>query len=386
VHEAFAAELRNVMDVDWATIALIEGERLRFFALSSGIGSAWAPGEVIPLKGTATEWVATYKRALVEPDLVVERKFWTGDYHLRQEVRSIVYLPLLLRGEAFGALLIASRRPNAYGAKELEILGQLVAHISGAIETARLYALEKARRMELEREESERMEFIAAITHELKTPLTAIIASGELLSEELGEEGEGSPLNRLVRNITTSAWNMEARLSDLLDMAKIRTGGFQLRLEPLSIAAVLEEVVAQFQPIAQGKGQSLSLELPPSLPLAKADRRRMEQVMFNLLSNATKFTSPGGRVTIRARESGDMIVIEVEDTGSGISEEEQARIFQPYYRVEADRQRFPRLGLGLALSKQLVEFQGGQMWVHSTPGQGSIFSFSLPLDKGTSKA
>jgi signal transduction histidine kinase len=171
---------------------------------------------------------------------------------------------------------------------------------------------------------------------------------------------------------------MEARLSDLLDMAKIRAGGFQIRLEPLNLASLLEEITAQFQPIAQGKGQSLTLELPHSLPLTKADRRRVEQVMFNLLSNATKFTPKGGRVMVRAWSAEGEVVVEVEDTGPGITKTEQARIFQPYYRVEADRQRFPGLGLGLALSKQLVEFQGGRMWVQSQPGQGSIFAFSLP--------
>jgi signal transduction histidine kinase len=356
---------------------LIEGEELHFFALSTETGSAWAAGESIPLKGTGTEWVAIHKTPLVETDLTAEHKFWTGDYHLKQGIMSIVYLPLLSRGEVFSALLIASRRPNAYGEKELNLLEQLVVQISGAVEVARLYAQEKAQRMELQQQEKERMEFISAVTHELKTPLTAIIASGELLSEELAEE-EQSPLNRLVRNITTSAWSMETRLSDLLDMVKIRVGGFQIRLEPLNLASLLEEITAQFQPIAQNKEQSLTLELPASLPVVKADRRRVEQVLFNLLSNATKFAPKGGKVTVRAW-SAEEEVVEVEDTGPGISEEEQARIFQPYYRVEADRQRFPGLGLGLALSKQLVEFQGGQMWVQSQPGQGSIFAFSLPL-------
>jgi PAS domain S-box-containing protein len=145
VNESFIEELRRVVDVDWATIVLIEGDKLRFFALSTRIGSLWRQGEVIPLEGTATQWVARHKQTLMEPDLSRERKFWTGEYHLKQEVRSIIYLPLILKNEVFGALIIASRRPNAYGERELSLLEHVAKQIANPIENARLYEENKRR-------------------------------------------------------------------------------------------------------------------------------------------------------------------------------------------------------------------------------------------------
>jgi K+-sensing histidine kinase KdpD len=148
VYEGFAEELRHVVDVDWATIVLIEEDKLRFFALSTKIGSLWRQGEVIALEGTATQWTAKHKQVLVEPDLSKERRFWTGEYHLKQGVRSIVYLPLMLKDEVFAALITASRRPYAYGERELSLLEHVAKQIASPVENARLYE-ENKRRQEL---------------------------------------------------------------------------------------------------------------------------------------------------------------------------------------------------------------------------------------------
>ncbi len=139
VYEWFAEELRKIMDVDWASIVIIEGDKLRFYAMSSKIDSAWQTGDVVPLAGTATEYVATTKKPFIEPDLAKKRKFWTGKYHLERGVRSIVYLPLLAAGEAFGALIIASHRPRAYGEKELNLLRNVVGQIALPIRNTRLF-------------------------------------------------------------------------------------------------------------------------------------------------------------------------------------------------------------------------------------------------------
>lgn len=139
VYEGFAEELRKNMDVDWATVVMIEGDELRFCALSSKIDSVWRTGDTLPLAGTATEYIARTKKPLMEPDLAEERKFWTGKHHLERGIRSIVYLPLIVRGEVFGALIVASRRPHAYGEKELALLRDIAAQISLPIQNARLF-------------------------------------------------------------------------------------------------------------------------------------------------------------------------------------------------------------------------------------------------------
>jgi diguanylate cyclase (GGDEF)-like protein/putative nucleotidyltransferase with HDIG domain len=140
VYGAFIAELKEVIDVDWATIALIEGGELYFEVLSTEVGSAWQAGEKIPLEGTGTEWVAKRKKALFEPDLARTSKFWTGEAQLKQGIRSIVYLPLIVKGDAIGSLVVASRQPNAYTSSQVHLLESLASQIAMPVENSRLYA------------------------------------------------------------------------------------------------------------------------------------------------------------------------------------------------------------------------------------------------------
>lgn len=140
VYDAFINELNQVVDVDWAGIGLIEGDELCFEALSTKVGSAWQPGQRIPLAGTGVQWVASHKRACVEPDLSKNRRFWTGEHHLKQGIHSIIYLPLVTKNEAIGGLIIGSQRPNAYNPEQVRLLERLASQIAVPIENSRLYA------------------------------------------------------------------------------------------------------------------------------------------------------------------------------------------------------------------------------------------------------
>ena len=371
-------ELRKAVNVDWASIVLIRGKAAHFYALSSKIGSAWKAGDTVSIKGTSIAWIAANKKVLVEPDLAQKREFRSDESHLKRGLRSIVYLPLSVKTEVFGVLTIASTRPNAYGEQELALLKHLCTQIAGPVRAAQLYELEIEERLKLEREKGERLQFMNALAHELKTPLTSIVASGGLLLEELKEEAQ-SPRVRLIENVIRATDTLEARLSELLDMAKMESLGFKLVLELLDIRPLLQNMFNGFLPVANKKRQSLTLDIPPSVPVVKADKQRLEQILLNMLTNAFKFTGEGGRIQIRLRIMSTEIVVEIEDDGPGITKEEQERIFTPYYRIETDRQRFPGLGLGLTLSKQMVERHGGKMWVKSELGKGSIFAFALPI-------
>ena len=140
IFEGFAQELKKVVDVDWATIALIEGDHLHFLALSSTIGTSWKTGERIPLENTATEWVAREKRSMYEADLPQHGRFWTGRYHLKLGVRSIVYLPLIVKDEGVGSLILASRQSSAYSPKQVQLLGKLALQIATPVENSQLYS------------------------------------------------------------------------------------------------------------------------------------------------------------------------------------------------------------------------------------------------------
>jgi len=245
-----------------------------------------------------------------------------------------------------------------------------------------LYEQERKLRQELEAEMKRRVEFTRALAHELKTPLTPVMASSELLVAELRNE----PLLSLAKNINRGASNLNSRIDELLDLARGEIGMLQLKPELVDLLQLLREAADDMTPVASSHGQSLVLELPPSLPLAWADEGRLRQVVLNLLNNAAKFTPERGKIILRAREDSSNLIVEVQDTGRGITSEEQQRLFEPYHRLESDRDHLSGLGLGLALCKALVELHGGRIWVQSQAGKGSTFGFSVPLEAGGEQA
>jgi two-component system KDP operon response regulator KdpE len=237
-----------------------------------------------------------------------------------------------------------------------------------------VYQQEKELRQQLEEEMKRRVEFTRALAHELKTPLTSVLAAADLLVSELHEE----PLQTLAKNIRQGASNLGSRIDELLDLARGEVGMLQVKLDWVDILQLLRETADSMAPLASRRGQSLVLMLPPSLPQVRADVARLQQIVTNLINNALKFTQVGGSVKLKARQKNSTIVVEVQDTGRGISKEDQKFLFQPYHRLQMDYSK--GLGVGLALCKMLVELQNGRIWVRSSPGKGSTFGFSLPLE------
>lgn len=238
-----------------------------------------------------------------------------------------------------------------------------------------LYQQERELRQELEAEVQRRIEFTRALVHELKTPLTPVLASSELLVAELREE----PWLSIARNIHSGASNLSKRIDELLDLARVEIGMLQVNLKALDVRRLLHEIADNMAAVVSSNGQSLTLALAPSLPLVWTDEERLRQVVLNLLINASKFTPEGGKITLKAKEKDAVLVVEIQDTGPGIPKEEQQRLFQAYHRQISDREHLSGLGLGLALSRHLVELLGGKIWVESQVGKGSTFGFSIPL-------
>ncbi len=227
-------------------------------------------------------------------------------------------------------------------------------------------------------QDEEWLRFIDTLSHELKTPLTSIIAAAGLLAEELEDSGEEAH-RKLIQNIMHNANVLEARLAEVLELVKSGGGQLKLRTEPVDIKSLLQDAIWQISPLVKSKRQQLSVQMGDPLPRLEADGQKVEQAVLNLMTNATKFTPEGGSVTLRAAVRKGELVIEVQDSGPGIPREEQEKLFKPYSRLSADRRYHPGLGLGLALAKQMIELHGGRIWVESEPGKGSTFGFSLPL-------
>ena len=244
------------------------------------------------------------------------------------------------------------------------------------------YEKERRLRQELQVEVQRRVEFTRALVHELKTPLTPIMSSSDLLVSGLKEE----PWLSVAQNIQRGAINLNKRIGELLDLARGEIGMLRLNPKRVDFLKQLQHVGSEMSVVASSNGQTLNVELPETLSQPWADSDRLLQITQNLLVNATKFTPEGGTITLRAKEENGSIVVEVQDTGYGIPEEEQRRLFRPYHRQTGDREHLSGLGLGLALCKNLVQLHGGRIWVRSQEGKGSTFSFSIPINSRAQQA
>ena len=240
-----------------------------------------------------------------------------------------------------------------------------------AMRTAELKLLNE----ELDREIHRRAEFNRALVHELKTPLTAMLASAELFVDEL----KGDPRLELAKNIYRAAQNLDRRTDELLDVARGEVGLLTIAPSPTNVRQLLFSMADNIRAAVTRKKQQLTLEVPPELPQVSVDEDRLRQVLYNYLTNAVKYTPEGSRLTLKAYCEGGELRVEVTDSGPGISEEAQKRLFEPYYRVpQSGGERLSGLGLGLALSKMIVQLHGGRVWVNSDPGHGATFGFALP--------
>lgn len=243
--------------------------------------------------------------------------------------------------------------------------------------------------------ESDRLktEFIGTVSHELRTPMAAIKGFTQLLAMgSLG--GLNDTQKEFLGIINTNAERMIAIINDLLDITKIETGSVELDMRPLHMAESLSSVLQELQPKALERGQQIAVSISPGLPLAQADQKRLDQILFNLISNAVKYTPRGGRIAIEARETtldalpetereglrhGRFVRVDIGDTGVGIAADELNRIFERFYRTENPlKVEAGGTGLGLSLVRPLLKLFGGRVWVRSTLGEGSTFSFVVP--------
>jgi signal transduction histidine kinase len=300
-------------------------------------------------------------------------------------VRSAVAVPLHARGTVIGVLIVGSRLPHRFRPEDQQLLSTLADQAAIAIENAKLYEQERGLRHMLEglnrqiQEANQRKTtFVTLVSHELRTPLASIMGYTELLRE--GGSGPLSPTQReWLGIIGHNADRLETLIDDLLDTARMELGKIELKLTPLDLRPLIQEVARALRPQIARKGQRLTLELAEALPAVVGDADRIRQILTNLLSNALKYTPSGGRITITAREDAGCVRVAVQDTGVGLTPDEQAQLFTPFFRAQHDpTQRVGGTGLGLAITRALVELHGGAITVTSAPGQGSTFSVTLP--------
>jgi signal transduction histidine kinase len=230
---------------------------------------------------------------------------------------------------------------------------------------------------ELEETSQHKSEFLASMSHELRTPLNAIIGFSQVLREEMfGELNEKQA--EYLEDILTSGNHLLSLINDVLDLSKVEAGQLELEVAPFSLQEALERGVVMVRERAADDGVDLAVALNPDVDVVEGDERRIRQVIFNLLSNAVKFTPAGGAVDVTTDRVDGEVQVSVADTGPGLAPDEHERIFAEFQQTDAGIEQGEGTGLGLALSKRLVELHGGRIWVDSELGKGSTFVFTLP--------
>jgi signal transduction histidine kinase len=295
--------------------------------------------------------------------------------------RSVIAVPLLLQEQAIGAVVLYGDKPYQVSRRDTFLLSTAAIQTAMAIQNALLFAEVKDKNAALERLNHLKSQFLATVTHELRTPLHSIISYGALLLEGFVEGGLTAEQEEHIQFMVRRAEDLSSLVDDMLDLSKIEADRLEVKVEPMALEPSLMEVVNQLKPMANNKGLRLTLEMDDALPLVLADSQRLRQVVINMVSNALKFTEKGG-ITIQCSllERYDMLRIAVSDTGIGISPAALDYIFEAFRQADGSTtRRFGGTGLGLTIARKLIELQGGEVFVESTVGRGSTFSFTLPV-------
>ena len=296
---------------------------------------------------------------------------------------SLVAVPMLREGRIVGAMVIRRHTPGRIPQEIYDLLETFASQSSLALINAQLYRQLERQSAALEVASRHKSEFLASMSHELRTPLNAIIGFSEVLLERMfGELNERQ--DDYLRDIWSSGKHLLELLNDILDLSKIEAGQMVLNRSEFAVRESLEYCLSMVRERALKQRILLSLEVDPQVGLLDADRLRFRQVVLNLLSNAVKFTPDGGRVDVRASIRDQDLVMEVADTGPGVAAEDRQRIFDAFQQGARLAGQTEGTGLGLTLSKRILELHGGRIWVESEAGKGSTFGFTLPTGSGQS--
>ncbi len=302
---------------------------------------------------------------------------------LLPETRAEAAIPLRIGQRVIGALDVQSTQVNAFSENDIAVLQILADQIAVAIDNARSYQVVQEAMREMREADRMKSQFLANMSHELRTPLNSIIGFSRVILK-----GIDGPITELQRQDLTAIYNSGQHLlgliNDILDLSKIEAGKMELAFEEVNLAEIIRSVMSTASGLVKDKPITLKRSIPDDLPTVRADATRIRQVLLNLLSNAAKFTEQGEirvEASVQVGPNGQPeVLVKVTDTGPGISEEDQKKLFQPFSQVDASLTRKTGgTGLGLAISAQLIQLHGGTIGVQSKLGEGSTFYFTVPV-------
>ena len=312
------------------------------------------------------------------PDLRREPSSPVTELVLRAGFRALLVVPLVGPDGAVGALVVRRKNPGEFPRQTTDLLKTFAAQSVLAIQNARLFHEIEDKGRQLEVASQHKSQFLANMSHELRTPLNAILGYTELIIDQIYGETPDKMRNVLDR-IHSNGKHLLGLINDVLDLSKIEAGQLTLSLADYSVKEVVHSVFAAVESLATAKHLALKVELPPELPPARGDERRLTQVLLNLVGNAIKFTDMG-EVAISAAARNGSYTFSVRDTGPGINPSDQVKIFEEFQQVDSSAtKKKGGTGLGLSIARRIIEMHGGQIWVESSVGEGATFFFTVPV-------
>ena len=297
---------------------------------------------------------------------------------LRAGYRARLIIPLLGADAVVGALVVRRKAPGEFSKSTVDLLQTFAAQSVLAIQNAHLFREIEEKGRQLEVASQHKSQFLANMSHELRTPLNAILGYTELILDNIYGETPAK-MRGVLDRVQSNGKHLLGLINDVLDLSKIEAGQLTLSLAEFHIKDVVHGVFSVVESLATAKQLALRVEVPPNLPLARGDERRLTQVLLNLVGNAIKFTDQG-EVAIKASAANGSYTLSVHDTGPGIAESDRTKIFEEFQQADSSAtKKKGGTGLGLSISKRIVEMHGGRIWVESDLGHGSMFAFEVPL-------